>query len=251
MQRLLLLTLFSSLSLAIGCDSDGDTESSTATTEDSQGDSTDPTDPTDTTAGETTTDPTDPTDTTAGGSSGGSTVTTDTATTDPSESEGETTDGGSTGGSTVTTTPTATDADTTDGSDPQSLCESTDGVWDETSCGHYQCGAQPECDAIDPGCDCGPDANFVNGEGCVADAACEEAEFACGDELLCNAPSQFCSVVVPGQPPPGGGNGFSYSCQDTPDECADDYSCDCAGFNGGPMTCQEADGGVTVTIFAP
>jgi hypothetical protein len=42
-----------------------------------------------------------------------------------------------------------------------SLCESTGGVWESGSCGHYTCGQPPDCDAIIPGCNCGPDGNFT------------------------------------------------------------------------------------------
>lgn len=52
------------------------------------------------------------------------------------------------------------------------LCEQTGGLWDPLSCGHYLCGDAPDCRAIVPGCDCGPDASFVSGEGCVPDASC-------------------------------------------------------------------------------
>ena len=58
--------------------------------------------------------------------------------------------------------------------DDQALCEGTDGRWDERSCGHYQCGNPPSCEAIIPGCDCGGLANFVEGAGCVQDRACGE-----------------------------------------------------------------------------
>ncbi len=52
------------------------------------------------------------------------------------------------------------------------LCERTGGAWDEGSCGHYECGEFPECDAVIPGCDCGPKANYIEGEGCVEDVTC-------------------------------------------------------------------------------
>ncbi|MBW2273034.1 MAG: hypothetical protein JRG96_07165 [Deltaproteobacteria bacterium] len=52
------------------------------------------------------------------------------------------------------------------------LCAHTDGEWDESSCGHYECGAFPDCDAVIPGCNCGPDSVFVEKRGCVEDIAC-------------------------------------------------------------------------------
>jgi hypothetical protein len=58
--------------------------------------------------------------------------------------------------------------------DAQALCEGTNGRWDESSCGHYQCGNPPSCEAIIPGCDCGGGASFVGGQGCVQDRACGE-----------------------------------------------------------------------------
>jgi hypothetical protein len=55
----------------------------------------------------------------------------------------------------------------------EELCEATGGAWDTSSCGHYACGERPLCRALIPGCDCGPNANFVEGAGCVEDAACD------------------------------------------------------------------------------
>jgi hypothetical protein len=52
------------------------------------------------------------------------------------------------------------------------LCLDTGGAWDAFSCGHYQCGMPPLCDAIIPGCDCGPTATFDAGKGCVPDPNC-------------------------------------------------------------------------------
>ena len=47
----------------------------------------------------------------------------------------------------------------------QTICEESGGRWDEGSCGHYQCGEFPSCDAIVPGCDCGEGRNF-GADGC-------------------------------------------------------------------------------------
>jgi hypothetical protein len=52
------------------------------------------------------------------------------------------------------------------------LCEMTGGIWDIGSCGHYICGQPPDCDAIIPGCDCGPAGGFEPGVGCVDDPSC-------------------------------------------------------------------------------
>jgi hypothetical protein len=69
------------------------------------------------------------------------------------------------------------------------LCFHSGGEWDESSCGHYTCGEFPECDAVIPGCDCGPAANFVEGEGCVEDSACPplpcSEDSQCPDDLSC------------------------------------------------------------------
>ena len=54
----------------------------------------------------------------------------------------------------------------------EALCLATGGVWDPISCGHYNCGQFPDCDAIIPGCNCGPGRNFENGVGCVDDPDC-------------------------------------------------------------------------------
>lgn len=60
--------------------------------------------------------------------------------------------------------------------DDQQLCEDTGGTWDETSCGHYQCGMPPACAAVIPGCDCGEGSNFVEGSGCIGDDTCGSCE---------------------------------------------------------------------------
>jgi len=52
------------------------------------------------------------------------------------------------------------------------LCWSTGGWWDMGACGHYWCGLPSDCDAIIPGCDCGPQKNFTPGAGCSVDPAC-------------------------------------------------------------------------------
>ncbi len=56
--------------------------------------------------------------------------------------------------------------------DDASLCESTGGTWYEGSCGDYYCGLEPACDALIPGCDCGPLSNFSKTIGCTTDPAC-------------------------------------------------------------------------------
>jgi len=75
----------------------------------------------------------------------------------------------------------------------QALCETTGGIWDPNSCGHPQCGDFPSCLAIIPGCDCGPFANFVEGQGCIEDESCVQIcggliGITCPPGTICDAP---------------------------------------------------------------
>lgn len=96
-----------------------------------------------------------------------------------------------------------------DASDREAYCTATDGIWNPLSCGDYQCGSPPVCAAVIPGCDCGPSANFVVGEGCVEDPSCGgTAEALCvnsggvWDPLSCGHYScgfpPECTAVIPG-----------------------------------------------------
>ena len=91
----------------------------------------------------------------------------------------------------------------------QALCTASGGAWDPLSCGHYSCGYFPECDAIIPGCDCGPGGNFEPGVGCVDDPTCPDVEqmlcedtggvwdpTSCGHWSCGNRP--ICAAVIPG-----------------------------------------------------
>ena len=85
---------------------------------------------------------------------------------------------------------TDTETSSTAPENPEDLCESSGGTWDPSSCGHYECGAPSPDACIDPGCDCGSMANFVEGEGCVEDQACMngaacESVLDCGSQFLC------------------------------------------------------------------
>lgn len=167
--------------------------------------------------------------------------------------------GGDTGVVTMATA-TASDSDTdtaggsesssgsdTDGGGEQVLCEDSGGIWDVGSCGHYTCGLPPECAAVVPGCDCGVGSTFVEGAdgGCGPSEECEVVAFACGPDLTCSAPTEFCDVLIPGVP----GATTSYDCLDTPDSCSDAYTCGCVGGAG---DCEKGpEGGLTVTIAAP
>ena len=82
-----------------------------------------------------------------------------------------------------------------DVSDPKQLCEGWGHTWDEMACGHYQCGVPNSCEAIIPGCDCGPMANFEEGLGCVQvdECICSSSggtwePSACGD-AVCGVPN--------------------------------------------------------------
>lgn len=99
------------------------------------------------------------------------------------------------------------------------LCEETGGVWDPRSCGHYECGEAPACDAVIPGCDCGEGQNFGAGIGCYEDPYCSgeegrEGEVCdpeashCGEGLACCYPCGIegcafeCTVADEGECPP-------------------------------------------------
>lgn len=122
----------------------------------------------------------------------------------------------------------------------QSACENSGGVWDPGSCGHYVCGASPDCRAVIPGCDCGVGGIFVEGLGCEADDACESLEFDCGGSP-CVAPGFYCDVW-----------GASINCDPTPASCEGIYTCACleqAGvLDGG--TCERQDDG-SLVLYVP
>lgn len=218
---------------------------------------------------------------TDGGSSGTGTVTTDdgdtgvaattgstatattgatgTVTSAGSESTGSQTSIGSEGSEGSETGSDSSGASADAGSDgstgaptEQDLCEASGGTWDDTACGHYVCGEPNLCEALIPGCDCGPSMNFREGEGCQADEACEAkpATFACGEESVCSVDAEYCEVFFPGVQ----GASISYTCRDMPEACDEDASCECLeeelGF-GFAATCTEdiLTGGETLQIF--
>ena len=76
-----------------------------------------------------------------------------------------------------------------DGDDAQALCESTEGTWDPTTCDHYNCGVENDCEAVIPGCNCGPAANFAEGVGCVPDKTCGSG---LGDGEVCDPGNDLC-----------------------------------------------------------
>ncbi|MEM6292777.1 MAG: hypothetical protein AAGA54_16000 [Myxococcota bacterium] len=137
-----------------------------------------------------------------------------------SGSDGSSGDSGSTGSTGGSSESTAGDET---GTDPQALCEATGGTWDPVACGDYVCGVPNPCEAIIPGCDCGPDANFVDGEGCVDDPKCEQALFSCAGEVDCVLGSEYCEIFLPGLK----GAPITYTCMDIPVACDDMQTCDC------------------------
>lgn len=93
---------------------------------------------------------------------------------------------------------------------PKTLCETTHGNWHTDTDGHYICGLPGVCDSATPGCNCGPEANFQEGLGCVPDNGCpppsEQAlcEYTDGEWDLtacshdvCGVPND-CNLVIPG-----------------------------------------------------
>jgi len=91
------------------------------------------------------------------------------------------------------------------------VCEATRGIWDEGSCGHWECGQPPACLALIPGCNCGPGRNFDTRFGCFVSELCDPADpaaaicqltggqwdpTACGDEFCGAAPD--CDAIIPG-----------------------------------------------------
>lgn len=169
---------------------------------------------------------------------------------DSSGSSSQGTDSGSTASTDDAGSSTAADSSTTDGND-QELCTGTGGTWDDTACGHYMCGIPNPCDALIPGCDCGPTSNFVDGMGCVEDDECA-GMFACGDDLECSLVGQYCEVFFPGVK----GAPITYTCQAIPEACAAMPDCQCLedadAFPPLAGSCMgSAAVGLTVDIFAP
>jgi hypothetical protein len=116
--------------------------------------------------------------------------------------------------------------------DGRGLCERTGGRFDPQSCGDYVCGVRPLCQAVIPGCDCGPFATFVEGMGCVSDASCSVqcggfAGFPCPQGSAClDRPDDDCSQTCGGADCPG-------FCVVTPRRAA------CGGFVGGTCSAGE------------
>lgn len=100
------------------------------------------------------------------------------------------------------------------------LCVETGGSWDPLACGHYECGIPNECEAVDPGCDCGSGRNFDPSAGCEEDVecpvtplgeVCDPSTPTCGTGAACCYPCgvQGCDFIcveddpsAPGECPP-------------------------------------------------
>jgi hypothetical protein len=108
------------------------------------------------------------------------------------------------------------------------LCELTGGVWDPNSCGHYDCGQLPACDAIIPGCDCGPDMNFVEDTGCFPDETCAPAG---GLTTYANDAQPILQTYCGSCHGPGFGSGGHNIATDYDDAFLSSYSC--AGLSKG------------------
>lgn len=121
-----------------------------------------------------------------------------------------------------------------DPNDDEAFCTATQGIWDPIACGHYHCGAPQVCAAVIPGCDCGPDANFVAAIGCVSDPVCSGVS---GEQALCEQTGGIWDPLSCGH----------YSCGEFPD-------CDAIipGCNCGPGAIFEPDlGCLAVPCGAP
>ena len=133
----------------------------------------------------------------------------------------------------------------------EGLCSISDGIWDDGACGHYVCGVPNACEALIPGCDCGPGRTFEIGFGCVEDLTCEGAiSFPCADGLPCTVDVEYCQITHPG---PGGPT--QSSCPPMPRECAVAPSCACLesiDIVGPESDCSVGlEGGITVESFLP
>jgi hypothetical protein len=69
-----------------------------------------------------------------------------------------------------------------------------------TSCGDFLCGVPPAqaCFVNQPGCDCGRDANFAAGQGCIPDARCQLLAN-CSTHSLWTLGNQASPVMTPGR----------------------------------------------------
>jgi hypothetical protein len=95
----------------------------------------------------------------------------------------------------------------------QDVCKDTGGKWLVDTCGHWECGEEPQCKAIKPGCNCGLGKNFNPLKGCHEDPQCnivkpdKKAKLCldtggkwlpttCGDWKCGNEP--LCEAIIPG-----------------------------------------------------
>ncbi len=127
-------------------------------------------------------------------------------------------------------------------------CEQTGGTWDYQSCGDYQCGAPPNCAAIQPGCNCGLFANFGM-LGCEDDASCDTAtqSFSCGEEMCASVAGAYCEALT------GGPGITTYTCRDIPTACQGDaFGCECLlNQNLGGYECRVGTAGSLILVPPP
>ncbi len=135
------------------------------------------------------------------------------------------------------------------GSEEEAICQRTGGQWDDTACGHYECGAPNLCEAIIPGCNCGEGQNFDPERGCFQDDRCEEGgseeEALCrrsGGEIVMSCGHFICGEPLPIQcliPEPSCDCGPGRSFSPELGGCFDDEQCEGADAQ---VLCEQTDG---------
>jgi hypothetical protein len=94
-----------------------------------------------------------------------------------------------------------------------------------------------------------PDGSGPLDAGPAPDADGPGGSFACGAST-CDGATEYCEVLTGGIPPPDGGapGVVSSSCSPLPAACAGAATCACveAAVGGGPVTCTESAGDVTL-----
>ena len=134
----------------------------------------------------------------------------------------------------------------------EDLCEVSGGDWLDDTCGHWECGIEPLCEAIIPGCNCGEGLIFDEQAGCIMWPECEEQWLdnkealctdtggkwvpnSCGDWTCGDAP--MCLAIIPGC---NCGDGMNFH---PVKGCFEDPKCDEPGDPGGKEElCSETGG---------
>ncbi len=131
---------------------------------------------------------------------------------------------------------------------PEELCQTSGGTWTQQTCGHALCGNPPPCAAVIPGCNCGPNANYVEGRGCVTDNAClAHLGESCGGAV---SQPRLCENGLVCVPPDGGVGGTGTCHLQDGLVCSNGFTCpqgsQCCypcGIPGCDSVCQVWDGG--------